>query len=278
VALTEIPSATTAPAVGEHDAPQPLPPPPTQPVVPPNRPEAPRATGALRLLSLFEVILCSGYPTQLGLSAIFFAAGALPLDISQISIGSLSLLLLTDALLVTGLAVLFLRARGERATDVFLGWRRPSREAWLGLLLLPLLFLLVVSVAFVVERAAPWLHNVTRNPFEPILKSPLHTAIFGIVAVVAGGVREELQRAFILHRFEQHLGGARVGLVLFSAIFGVGHVLQGYDAAIVTALFGLLWGLVYLRRRSVVAPIVSHAAFNAIEVVAHSLWIRAAVS
>ena len=58
----------------------------------------------------------------------------------------------------------------------------------------------------------------------------------------------------MLHRFEQHLGGARLGLVLYSLVFGAGHVIQGWDVAIVTALLGLAWGIVFLWRRSVVAP------------------------
>ena len=75
-----------------------------------------------------------------------------------------------------------------------------------------------------------------------------------------------MQRAFILRRFEQHLGGAVTGLIVFSVAFGLGHLVQGRDAAIVTGLLGAFWGIVYLRRRSVVAPIVCHAGFNLIEV------------
>ena len=40
---------------------------------------------------------------------------------------------------------------------------------------------------------------------------------------------------------------------------------------IITALLGTLWGVVYLARRSVVAPMVSHASFNLIEVIGFGL-------
>ena len=83
--------------------------------------------------------------------------------------------------------------------------------------------------------------------------------MFAVVAIVAGGVREELQRAFLLHRFEQHLGGAGVGVFVLSIAFGLAHFLQGWDAAIVTGTLGAFWALIYVRRRSSVAPIVSHA-------------------
>ena len=52
-----------------------------------------------------------------------------------------------------------------------------------------------------------------------------------------------------------------------SVAFGAGHLVQGYDVAIVTGLLGAFWGVVYLRRRSAVAPIVSHAGFNSLEIV-----------
>lgn len=73
----------------------------------------------------------------------------------------------------------------------------------------------------------------------------------------------------MLHRFEQHLGGATVGLVLFSTAFGLGHALQGWEASILTGLLGAFWGGVYLWRRSIVAPAVCHAAFNLVEVITH---------
>ena len=84
--------------------------------------------------------------------------------------------------------------------------------------------------------------------------------------MLAGGVREEVQRAFILHRFDQDLGGARLGLALFSIAFGLGHLTQGLDAALITGMLGLLWGVMYLRRRSMVAPAISHSLFNLIEI------------
>jgi membrane protease YdiL (CAAX protease family) len=75
-------------------------------------------------------------------------------------------------------------------------------------------------------------------------------------------VREEVQRGFILHRFGHYLGGAWTGVAVYSVLFGLGHLEQGYDAAIATGLLGALWGVVYLTRRSIVAPMVSHAGFN----------------
>ena len=67
--------------------------------------------------------------------------------------------------------------------------------------------------------------------------------------MVAGGIREEMQRAFLLHRFRTDLGGAAIGLLLTSAAFGIGHLVQGWDAVLVTAALGAFWGALSLVTR-----------------------------
>ncbi len=137
------------------------------------------------------------------------------------------------------------------------------------------MFLFVVLMLNTLRLVAPWLRDVPVNPLEEIAKQSTGDALrFAVVAIVAGGIREELQRAFMLRRFEQHLGGARAGVVILSVAFGLGHVTQGLDAMITTGAIGAFWAVLYLRRRSVVAPMVSHAAFNSIEVISVALLAR----
>ena len=112
----------------------------------------------------------------------------------------------------------------------------------------------------------PGLRNVSDNPMEALIRSPFDAAIFTVVAIVAGGLREEVQRAFILRRFEQQLGGGWLGLAVFSVVFGAGHYIQGWDAVVVTALLGAVWGALFLVRRSIVPAVVSHAGFNVGEI------------
>jgi membrane protease YdiL (CAAX protease family) len=95
-----------------------------------------------------------------------------------------------------------------------------------------------------------------------MLVTPGRAFVFAFVVVLAGGLREELQRAFILRRFDQHLGGGWLGLVVFSIAFGLGHAVQGWDTVIVTGALGALWGVLYLTRGSAVAAMVSHTGFN----------------
>ncbi|MGH9313326.1 MAG: CPBP family intramembrane glutamic endopeptidase [Vicinamibacterales bacterium] len=188
----------------------------------------------------------------------------------RLSIVFVMALSLADAVLVVGLVLLFLRAHRERVRDVLAGGRPSAREAVLGLAFVPAAFLIAVIVLGLILSFAPWLRNVPHNPLEDLLTSDLNRLLFGVVVIVAGGLREEIQRAFILHRFEQRLGGAILGLTIFSLVFGLGHLHQGQDVAIATGTLGAFWGGIYLWRRSVVAPAVSHAGFNVLEIVRHA--------
>ena len=221
-----------------------------------------------RFVALGEVTLCSGFPTQLGVILVLNLIGAASVDAAgRLSLRYIVWLSLADAVLVLLLVWLLMRARGERPVTTFVGTRPSGGEVLLGMALVPVA-LLVAAVAFgVMLRIAPGLHNVPENPLEALIRSPAAAVWLSVVAVIAGGLREEVQRAFILRRFEQHLGGSVAGLVIFSVAFGLGHLVQGRDAAVVTALLGAFWGAVYLTRRSVVAPMVCHAIFNLTQVV-----------
>jgi membrane protease YdiL (CAAX protease family) len=223
--------------------------------------------------AILEVLLCSSVPTQLLVGTLLGMAGWLPLDdTGQLSLAFVLVLSLTDTLLLIGLMVVLTRAHGEDVGELWLGRRQVLSEALYGARLIPVVFLLVVVVLTALRVVAPWLHNVPNNPLEQLAGTPGQAIVFGVVAIVAGGVREEMQRAFLLRRFERHLGGAYVGVVVLSLGFGLGHIVQGWDAVITTGLLGAFWALLYLRRRSTVAPLVSHAGFNAVEVLRVAVW------
>lgn len=221
-----------------------------------------------RLVAVAEVLLCSSVPTQTLIGAALQLAGWPQTDeAGRLSLPFLLTLSLADTIVLVALMVALTRAHGESATELWLGDRQVRREAALGVALVPFVFLGVVVLLNGLRLIAPWLRNVPENPLEGLAGTPADAAMFALVAIFAGGVREELQRAFLLRRFERHLGGAWVGVVVLSAAFGAGHYVQGWDAVITTGTLGAFWAIVYLRRRSSVAPIVSHAGFNTMEIV-----------
>ena len=249
---------------------QPSSPPVTEPLAPiePFPPRIERFTPLQRrLLAVGEVVLCSSVPTQLLIGELLSAAGWATGTASTLELPFVLTLLLADTLIVIVLMVWLTRVHGESPSALWLGAARPRRELFVGLLLVPVVFLMVVILLNGLRLFAPWLHDVTTNPLEQLAgNTPISAATFGLVAILAGGVREELQRAFVLRRFEQHLGGANVGVVISSIAFGLAHKTQGWDAVITTGVLGFFWALLYLDRRSSIAPVISHAGFNSLEI------------
>ena len=223
-----------------------------------------------RIGAILEVIICSGFPTQLLLIAVLRGFGMpLQADDGALNPKFVFTVSLLDAALVIGLVLLFLRAHHESARDVLIGRVRVLREVFVGIALIPLAFFVVVFIMALVLTYLPQLHNVLNNPLENMLRTRSDAMIFAVVVMISGGVREEVQRGFIVHRFGQYLGGGVFGVLVYSALFGLGHFEQGYDAMIATGALGAFWGFVYLRRGSIIAPVVSHAGFNLAQVLKH---------
>ena len=219
--------------------------------------------------ALLEVCLCSGYPTQLLVGGGLALFGLRSGGDGQITLQLLAFLAGIDTLILVGLVFALLVVGGESPRRVLLGARSVGGEVLRGFGLLPWVFLLAVVTGMVLMRWAPGLF--TPNPFATLASTRMEFVVLALVAVLAGGVREEIQRAFILHRFEQRLGGAVVGVLIFGVLFGLGHYVQGWSVVIITALLGMLWSVVYVLRRSVIAPMISHASFNLIEVIGFGL-------
>ena len=242
--------------------------PPSTPPPPISTPLDSGTPAQRRLLAIAEIFICSSIPTQILLGLLLSQAGlAGYTESGALSLPFVVAISLADTVILIALMVVLTRAHGESVRALWLGRRPLLREALLGVMLVPIVFLMVVVLLNVLRLALPWLHNVPANPLEELARGGVaNAAAFGLVAIFAGGVREELQRAFLLRRFEQHLGGPVGGVIVLSTAFGLGHAVQGWDAAVTTGTLGAFWAILYLRRRSSVAPLVSHAGFNSLEV------------
>lgn len=224
---------------------------------------APEAPPLARWRAVAEAALCSSYPTQILAALALASTGMRPTTPDGgLAAGFVLGMALGDAVLVTALVVFLLKRRGESVRAVMLGRSAVRRDAALGAgLALPV----TVGVALLITalRALwPALHNVDTNPMMAAMADPRLVVAFALVVMVAGGVREEMQRAFQLHRLSPGVMGPRTALLITSVSFGLGHTVQGYDAAVATGLLGALWGALWLSRGSIVAPAVCHALFN----------------
>lgn len=217
------------------------------------------------VLELIWVSLGVGLLMDLVLSLGWLGAAG---GLAEMNALQLMVLLLLQNLLAVGSIMAFLRLEGKGLSS--LGFRRRPlmQEMALGLALFPPVLIGALVLETLLLRFLPVLHNVEENPILTMLHDPRDVAAILVASILAGGVGEEIIRAFVLRRFETHLGGMGVGLTVWSLAFGAMHLSQGADKALVVALLGLVFGLIYAWRRSPVAAMVVHGAFNIANTVA----------
>lgn len=169
--------------------------------------------------------------------------------------------LVVEATLSMAFVFLFMYLNGEQPAKFGLLWRRPVRETAIAFLVVPILFLGTVAVGLSFRQFFPE-YVTEENPLLQIIQSRDVLMLFLFSSVYVGGFKEEIQRAFVLVRFGEFLGGYGVGLAIWTVFFGVGHLIQGVDNAFGAGLLGLIFGLLFLWRKCLIAPILAHAVYD----------------
>lgn len=146
-------------------------------------------------------------------------------------------------------------------SSVFALVRWSPAELLVGLASVPFLFLAVIFSGLAFELTFPQ-YASEGNPLLEKINTMLDLVFFVVAGVYAGGIKEEVQRGFILLRFEKHLGGILAGLVLWSLVFGFGHYEQGWSSAFSAAVLGLIFGCIFLWKRNLLTAISVHAVYD----------------
>jgi membrane protease YdiL (CAAX protease family) len=213
-----------------------------------------------RFQAIFEILLVSGLVSTIFAAQLFYMAEGPRAGLMNDAVTT-SIFLLVEAAISLLIIATLIKLHGERFQDLGLRWNRWRRHVIAGVLLVPVLFMISSLVSFIFRAYLPKYHMET-NPLTSMIHTPQQLGLFIFAALIAGGIKEELQRAFIINRFHQHLGGAGVGLVLWSLAFGAGHSIQGVEAIVAISIIGFVLGLVYIVSGSLVAPIVAHGAYD----------------
>ena len=239
-----------------------------------NPPPKPQITWIDRAQALFEVLLISGL-----LSSVI---AALPLaflpDAPASLLANIRVMvryILLEALLTIAFLILVLKAHRQKLRDLGLFSRRWLAEAAIGLSVIPVLFITNILISLLFQHFFPH-YFLERNPLTELIRNPKDLAIFIGTVLFAGGIKEELQRAFILQRFQVYLGGAWLGLILWSILFGLGHYVQGAQGVVAAVIFGLLFGILYLARRNLIAPMAAHGIYDTLALLGY--WFLTRIS
>lgn len=227
-----------------------------------------------RLQALLEVLLLSGLVSSFFATLPFTAIHGRSL-LNMADAGTISAFILLEASITLLLMLLVLRMHGERLQNIGLRSDNWRSHAAVGLALVPVLFLVNALIANVFRIFLPK-YFLERNPLIDMVKTRRDLVLFLCSALYAGGFKEELQRAFILTRFGEHLGGVRIGLVIWSVAFGFGHYVQGVQGIVVASVYGMLFGILYIVRGSLIAPMVAHAVYDILALLGYWLFLASA--
>jgi membrane protease YdiL (CAAX protease family) len=176
-------------------------------------------------------------------------------------------------LVVIAVIYLLLRIGGEEFGALGVGRARWPARVGVGAAIGLVMFLgLNIGLSAALNALIPPSPDTVSSVMS-FFRDPVHLLAWLPIGIFGGGVGEELERIFVLTRFERWLGrpGLVLGVVLSSAMFGFGHLYQGLGSALSTAVSGLVFALVYLRRRSALEPIVAHALSDVLAMIGATL-------
>ena len=215
-----------------------------------------------RFRAVFEIIMVSGVVSSFLVSLVFAAIfGRDRMKLMEMDIGLLAAYLLSESAAAFLILFILMKTRGETLSALGLNLRNWKKHVLLGVLAAPFLIIVSVVTGLAFKLFLPE-YALEKNPLLEMIRSPRHLALFITAGIVAGGIKEELQRAFILCRFKYHLGGSIAGLVIWSLVFGAGHYAQGLQGVCAAAILGFIFGVLYLAHGNLILPITAHAVYN----------------
>jgi membrane protease YdiL (CAAX protease family) len=221
-----------------------------------------------RLQAAIEILLISGLVSGLIAALPMYFLRVKNTDLLLKNVNILSLFLLLESAITFLILGALLKLNRESINSLGMRWESWKRNVALGLAIVPFLFMINGIVVFLFKAYLPRFY-ADHNPLVENIHTPQQLALLIFSALVAGGIKEEMQRAFILNRFRSYLGGAWIGLFLWSLAFGAGHYVQGGQGIVIAALYGFLFGVIYLLSGSLVAPIAAHAAYDTLAILAY---------
>ncbi len=195
---------------------------------------------------------------------IFLIAPSMAFSFFVVNQGSVNFSIVSIATILRDLALValilfFLWRNGEPVQRI--GWtarKAPLEVMWGIILYIPLFFAadyleqFLVSVGFTTP-AVP-LPSVEAT-------GGINETILGVFLVLIVAICEEtIFRGYLMLRFGGIFHNPAVMVILSAVIFSMGHGYEGSAGVLTVGFMGLVFALVYLWRRSLVAPMVMHFA------------------
>ncbi len=218
------------------------------PVFRPTIPDRPLDTRRARAIEL-GVFLFLIVPSML-LSFAAVQEGQLPFGLVAFS---------TIARDLSLVALIFFFISRNREPLAAIGWqaRRLGREVVLGLALFPPFFFASTAVDAML-RSAGFSGPSTPQPNLVPSPDPGQLVLALLLVVVVALSEETIFRGYLIRRLEELSGSPAWAIILSAGIFSLGHGYEGSAGVLTVGLSGVVLGIVYWWRRSIIAPVVMH--------------------
>ncbi len=155
---------------------------------------------------------------------------------------------------LVALILFFFWRNGEGV--VSLGWRPEWRDMGVGALLFVPFFFFSDWLSGMLESL-----GLSAPATPPISVDPQGTSqlLLACVLVLVIAVAEEtIFRGYLILRFQAISKSPAFAVVASAFVFSLGHGYEGSAGVVTVGVMGLIFGLIYLWRRSLVAPMTMH--------------------
>lgn len=158
---------------------------------------------------------------------------------------------------LTCLIVYFLWRDGEPLAG--LGWKGAGLrgEVALG----AALFLPILYGDSMIEKVFEWFglpSNMSQVPQFLSAKGPLEIVLACILVAVVAVAEETIFRGYLMLRLKDLTGSMTAAVIISSAVFALGHGYEGAAGVGAVFVLGILLALIYVWRKSLVAPVALH--------------------
>jgi hypothetical protein len=154
-----------------------------------------------------------------------------------------------------------IRMRGVSLRQL-LGERRPSFRDWSDDLILALAFWIaastvLVAIGLMLKLAHFSTPQATLAQLAP--QSATEFIVWLLLSISAGICEELVFRGYLLQQFSRASGRLWMGVLISSLLFGVAHGYEGAGGMIAITVYGALFCLLAIRRRSLRPGMIAHA-------------------
>ena len=163
-----------------------------------------------------------------------------------------------EVVLVLYVWLLGLRPQGKGVSDLIGGkWARPMdvlRDMGVALLFWCVVIGFLLAMRIFLGNNA----TATRAITALLPRTTAEMIAFVALSVTAGFCEEFLFRGYLQRQFFAWSGRVEVAVVLQAAVFGIGHLYQGWKGALTITLYGALFGILAVMRKSLRPGMIQH--------------------